>query len=98
FALQTKWNEGHDLRSAGSVGGRDSRKDCGSLVIFVRTHVSGSQITVVPAQRFRQQVWRVFAIRQALCPAEIVEEQWFVVRTGALLDDEVRSLARREAA
>src|SRR5208337_2784823 len=68
-----------------------------SSVLFVRTHVSGSQIAVVPAQRFSQQVRRMFAIRQPLGPIKIIEEQTLVVRIGALLDDDVGALTRRES-
>jgi hypothetical protein len=40
----------------------------------------------------------MFDVRQPLGPIKIVEEQRFVIGTEAILDDEVRTLTRRESA
>ena len=65
-----------------------------ALVLFPRLHLAGAQIAVVPAQRFRQQVRRMFSIRQPLRAVQIIQQQWFVFRIRALLDDQVRAFLR----
>lgn len=64
-----------------------------SLVLFPRPHVAGSEIAIVPAQRLSQQVRRVLAVRQSLRPVQVILQRCFVIRIGALLDNELRPLA-----
>ena len=44
------------------------------LVLFLVAHVSSAQITVVPAQRFGEQMRRMFTVRQPLGAVQIIEE------------------------
>ncbi len=71
---------------------------CWCLQFLPHPHVPRAQIAVMPAQRLGQQMRRVFAVGQALSPVQVIEQQLLVVGIRALLDDEVRALARRQAA